>query len=83
MIWILEDRRIKHGDCHICRYAIVDVVNRYPTHGIACASSSSRSREASVEYLVHAGSTALNNADANRAENERRSLINARSSRQI
>ena len=79
----LEDRRIKHGNRYICRYAIVDVVNRYPTHGIACASSSSRSREASVEYLVHARSTALNNTDANRAEKERRSLVNARGSRQI
>jgi hypothetical protein len=80
---IFEDRRIKHENCYICRYAIVDVVNRYPTHGIACASSSSRSREASVEYLVHAGSTASNNTDANRAEKGRRSLVNARGSRQI
>lgn len=54
-----EDRRIKHGNCYISRSAIVDVVNRNPTHGMACVSSLRRSQKpvwnvlCTLEVVLH------------------------------
>jgi hypothetical protein len=52
---------MKRSSAETVIYAIVDVVNRYPTHAIVCDGFSSNSQGTIMGYLLCDGVTAINN----------------------